>query len=66
MKSGEIESISTPRELFSRGNDLVALGLDLPFTVRLQESLQDIGWQSKEYRTETELEDDLWEFLSKM
>lgn len=66
MKSGEIESISTPRELFSRGNDLVALGLDLPFTVRLQESLQDIGWPSKEYRTETELEDDLWEFLSKM
>ncbi|MFU2205465.1 energy-coupling factor ABC transporter ATP-binding protein [Streptococcus pluranimalium] len=66
MKSGEIESISTPRELFSRGNDLVALGLDLPFTVRLQESLQDIGWQPKEYRTETELEDDLWEFLSKM
>ena len=66
MKTGEIESISTPRELFSRGNDLVALGLDLPFTVRLQESLQDIGWQSKEYRTETELEDDLWEFLSKM
>ncbi|AUW97590.1 energy-coupling factor ABC transporter ATP-binding protein [Streptococcus pluranimalium] len=66
MKSGEIESISTPRELLSRGNDLVALGLDLPFTVRLQESLQDIGWQSKEYRTETELEDDLWEFLSKM
>lgn len=66
MKSGEIESISTPRELFSRGNDLVELGLDLPFTVRLQESLQDIGWQSKEYRTETELEDDLWEFLSKM
>ncbi len=66
MKSGEIESISTPRELFSRGNDLVALGLDLPFTVRLQESLRDIGWKPKEYRTETELEDDLWEFLSKM
>ncbi|MGV3010687.1 energy-coupling factor ABC transporter ATP-binding protein [Streptococcus thoraltensis] len=66
MKSGKIESISTPRELFSRGNDLVALGLDLPFTVRLQESLRDIGWKPKEYRTETELEDDLWEFLSKM
>ncbi|MGT2833020.1 energy-coupling factor ABC transporter ATP-binding protein [Streptococcus halotolerans] len=66
MKSGEIESISTPRELFSRGKDLVALGLDLPFTVRLQESLRELGWQPKEYRTETELEDDLWEFLSKM
>ncbi|MEQ9810048.1 energy-coupling factor ABC transporter ATP-binding protein [Streptococcus jiangjianxini] len=66
MRAGEIESISTPRELFSRGNDLVALGLDLPFTVRLQESLRALGWQPKEYRTETELEDDLWEFLSKM
>lgn len=65
MKSGQIESISTPKALFSRGHDLAELGLDLPFTVRLQESLEDLGWTSTEYKTETELENDLWAFLSK-
>lgn len=65
MKSGQIESISTPKDLFSRGRDLAALGLDLPFTVRLQESLENLGWTSTEYKTETELENDLWAFLSK-
>lgn len=65
MKSGQIESICTPKDLFSRGDDLIDLGLDLPFTGRLQESLKTIGWTKTSYKTETELEDELWEFLSK-
>lgn len=65
MASGQIESILTPQKLFARGRELVDLGLDLPFTSRLQLSLQELGWSPKEYRTETELEEDLWEFLSK-
>lgn len=65
MASGQIESILTPQKLFARGHELVDLGLDLPFTSRLQLSLQELGWSPKEYRTETELEEDLWEFLSK-
>ena len=65
MKSGQIESIYTPKDLFSRGDDLIDLGLDLPFTGRLQESLKTIGWIKTSYKTETELEDELWEFLSK-
>lgn len=65
MASGQIESILTPQKLFARGHELVDLGLDLPFTSRLQLSLQELGWSPKEYQTETELEEDLWEFLSK-
>ncbi|MFU2182047.1 energy-coupling factor ABC transporter ATP-binding protein [Streptococcus pluranimalium] len=64
MKSGEIESISTPQELFERGEEVIQLGLDLPFTTRLQEALKTIGYPSKGYMTETELENKLWEFLS--
>ncbi|CAM2854858.1 cobalt ABC transporter ATP-binding protein [Streptococcus agalactiae LMG 14747] len=64
MKSGEIESISTPQELFDRGEEVIQLGLDLPFTTRLQEALKTIGYPSKGYMTETELENKLWEFLS--
>ncbi|MFV8214455.1 energy-coupling factor transporter ATPase, partial [Streptococcus pluranimalium] len=62
--SGEIESISTPQELFERGEEVIQLGLDLPFTTRLQEALKTIGYPSKGYMTETELENKLWEFLS--
>ncbi len=64
MKSGEIESISTPQELFERGEEVIQLGLDLPFTTHLQEALKTIGYPSKGYMTETELENKLWEFLS--
>lgn len=64
MRSGEIESISTPQELFERGEEVIQLGLDLPFTTRLQEALKTIGYPSKGYMTETELENKLWEFLS--
>lgn len=64
MRSGEIESISTPQELFDRGEEVIQLGLDLPFTNRLQEALKTIGYPSVGYMTETELENKLWEFLS--
>lgn len=50
MKSGQVESIATPRELFSRGEELINLGLDLPFTVRLQESLKKIGRTPTKYK----------------
>lgn len=31
MKRGKVESSSTPRELFARGEELLTLGLDIPF-----------------------------------
>lgn len=66
MKEGEIESIATPKELFSRRDQLATLGLDFPFTVALQKQLEEtFGWQKQAYQTQRELEDTLWKFLSK-
>ncbi|HEV1102544.1 TPA: energy-coupling factor ABC transporter ATP-binding protein [Streptococcus pneumoniae] len=63
MKKGEIESTSSPRELFSR-NDLDQIGLDDPFANQLKKSLSHNGYNLPEnYLTESELEDKLWELL---
>ena len=63
MKRGEIESTSSPRELFSR-NDLDQIGLDDPFSNQLKHSLSQNGYDLPEnYLTESELEDKLWELL---
>ena len=63
MKKGEIESTSSPRDLFSR-NDLDQIGLDDPFANQLKNSLNQHGYDLPEnYLTESELEDKLWELL---
>ena len=63
LKKGEIESTSSPRELFSR-NDLDQIGLDDPFSNQLKNSLIQNGYDLPEnYLTESELEDKLWELL---
>ncbi|HES9575873.1 ABCtransporter ATP-binding protein cobalt transport [Streptococcus pneumoniae] len=63
MKKGEIESTSSPRELFSR-NDLDQIELDDPFANQLKKSLSQNGYDLPEnYLTESELEDKLWELL---
>ena len=63
MKKGQVESTSSPRELFSRA-DLDQIGLDDPFTNQLRVSLRQTGYQLPDgYLTEGELEDKLWELL---
>ena len=63
MKKGQVESTSSPRELFSR-DDLDQIGLDEPFANQLRESLRETGYQlPDDYLTEGELEDKLWELL---
>ena len=63
MKKGQVESTSSPRDLFSRA-DLDQIGLDEPFTNQLRESLRETGYQLPDgYLTEGELEDKLWELL---
>ena len=63
MKKGEVESTSSPRELFSR-NDLDQIGLDDPFANQVKYSLSQNGYDLPEnYLTESELEDKLWELL---
>ena len=63
MKEGQVESTSTPSELFSRA-DLEDLGLDEPFTNQVKATLLNSGFQlPKRYLTEKELQDYLWELL---
>ncbi|MEG3242862.1 energy-coupling factor ABC transporter ATP-binding protein [Streptococcus suis] len=65
MKNGQVESISTPNELFMR-EDLVDLDLDRPFTTELASSLRQTGLVLPlRYFTEEELEETLWELISK-
>lgn len=65
MKNGQIESTSTPAELFMR-DDLIELDLEQPFTANLAESLRQAGIAIPlRYLTEEELEETLWEFISK-
>ncbi|CYW89451.1 ABC transporter [Streptococcus suis] len=65
MKNGQVESISTPNELFMR-EDLVDLDLDRPFTTELASSLRQTGLDLPlRYFTEEELEETLWELIFK-
>ncbi|WP_159548279.1 energy-coupling factor ABC transporter ATP-binding protein [Streptococcus halichoeri] len=67
MQKGQIESSSTPTQLFERGNELIELGLDVPFTNAVVNMLQAEGYPiSGHYLTEEELENQLWQFISKM
>ena len=66
MKNGQIESSSIPRELFSRGDELLDLGLDIPFTSTIIKALRQIGFTfDNHYLLEKELEDKLWALVSK-
>ncbi|HEM6219480.1 TPA: energy-coupling factor transporter ATPase [Streptococcus suis] len=65
MKQGQVESISSPGELFIR-EDLVDLDLDKPFTTELATSLRQARLDLPlRYFTEEELEETVWEFISK-
>ncbi|MGT2686733.1 energy-coupling factor ABC transporter ATP-binding protein [Streptococcus porcinus] len=67
MKNGQVESSSTPKELFSRGEELLGLGLDIPFTSTVAKGLIEDGYDlDKSYLTEKELENQLWQLISKM
>ena len=66
MKKGKVESSPTPEELFNRGDDLLTLGLDVPFSTNLISALKDKGFDfTQNYLTEKDLEDQLWELLLK-
>lgn len=66
MKKGKVESSSTPEELFNRGDDLLTLGLDVPFSTNLISALKDKGFDfTQNYLIEKDLEDQLWELLLK-
>jgi energy-coupling factor transport system ATP-binding protein len=67
LNKGEIYREGTPEEIFQMDDELVQLGLDIPFPVKIGKQLRNKGVNlSKHYLTEEELVAELWTFHSKM
>lgn len=61
MKKGELIQEGTPEEIFSQGEKLIELGLDLPFPERLKSALKARGVDvPEEYMSEEGMVDWLW------
>lgn len=66
LDNGQIIQDDTPKNVFERGNKLLALGLDVPYQERLKHELSQLGITvPKEYLTEKEMVDWLWRYISK-
>jgi energy-coupling factor transport system ATP-binding protein len=67
MNKGEIYREGTPEEIFQMDEELVELGLDIPFPVKISKQLREKGITlSRHYLTEEELVAELWTSHSKM
>lgn len=63
MKAGELIKEGTPEEIFSYGDQLIEMGLDLPFPEKLKSSLKGIGIKvPTDYLTEEGMVDWLWTY----
>lgn len=61
MKAGELVQEGTPEEIFSAGEDLIEMGLDLPFPEKLKIELAKLGMTvPQEYMSEEGMVDWLW------
>ncbi|GAA0488987.1 energy-coupling factor ABC transporter ATP-binding protein [Alkalibacterium sp. s-m-22] len=66
MRDGQMIQEGTPETIFSYGEKLVEMGLDLPFPERLKASLKKEGIDvPKDYLTEEGMVDWLWTYVSK-
>ncbi len=61
MNKGQKYAEATPNEIFARGEELVTLGLDLPFAMKMSKLFRENGVLLKEeHMSEQELVNDLW------
>jgi len=61
MNKGEVFREGTPDEIFSMDEQLVQLGLDIPFSVKMTKASRSLGIDlSKHYLSEEELVKELW------
>ncbi|MDR7002951.1 energy-coupling factor ABC transporter ATP-binding protein [Neobacillus niacini] len=61
MNRGEVYREGTPEEIFSMDEELIQLGLDIPFSVKIGKVFRQKGLElSKHYLTEEELVTELW------
>lgn len=67
MNSGEVFREGTPEEIFSMDEQLIQLGLDIPFSVKMSKAFRQKGINlSKHYLSEEELVTELWTSRSSM
>jgi energy-coupling factor transport system ATP-binding protein len=67
MNKGKLYREGTPEEIFQMDEELIKLGLDIPFPVKMSKLMREKGiGLSKSYLTEEELVTDLWTSHSKM
>ncbi|MEH7442698.1 energy-coupling factor ABC transporter ATP-binding protein [Bacillus sp. JJ1122] len=67
MNKGKLYREGTPEEIFQMDEELIKLGLDIPFPVKMSKIMRDKGiGLSKSYLTEEELVTELWTSHSKM
>jgi energy-coupling factor transport system ATP-binding protein len=61
MNKGEVYRQGTPEEIFSMDDELISLGLDIPFSVKMSKAFRQKGIDfSKHYLSEEELVTELW------
>lgn len=61
MNKGEVFREGTPEEIFSMDEQLIQLGLDIPFSVKMTKAFRQKGIHfSKHYLSEEELVNELW------
>ncbi|MDR7240827.1 energy-coupling factor ABC transporter ATP-binding protein [Neobacillus drentensis] len=67
MNKGEVFREGTPEEIFSMDEQLVQLGLDIPFSVKMTKAFRVQGIElAKHYLSEEELVKELWTSRSNM
>jgi len=65
MKAGEMIHSGEPHEIFQIGEELLEIGLDLPFPVKLRQKLLDSGFSISDHAVrEEELVEELWKLRS--
>lgn len=61
MNQGQKYAEGTPEEIFARGEELIELGLDLPFAMKMSKLIRSSGVNLQgEHMSEEELVNDLW------
>ncbi len=66
MNRGQLYKEGTPKEIFQLEEELISLGLDIPFSVKLSKKLKELGMPlDKHFLSEEELVKQLWTSHSK-
>lgn len=52
LNKGKVYEVGTPKEIFDKANELISIGLDIPFNIKVKKYLNDGGLKVKETNLE--------------